>query len=226
MSSLSQKEIMPIYKDVIELYKFSRAAKFRTYQRWFFGTPNEYVEQFVPKKGNIIDLGCGWGVFSNLLAIKSPERNVFGIDLDERKIRWAQKTVGARKNIRFAVQDLKSIELTEVDTIVLYDVMHHLEGPVQLKVLRECFDKLALGGKLILKENDIVPKWKLLVSHLVEVVACGFNITLSKKILFRSKEEWVDLLEKYGFEVIHKEHVKTFYGFYVPHSLFVCKKRD
>jgi hypothetical protein len=25
------------------------------------------VEQFVPKEGNIIDLGCGWGIFSKVL---------------------------------------------------------------------------------------------------------------------------------------------------------------
>ncbi len=226
MSSLSRKEIMPIYKDVIELYKFSRAAKFRTYQRWFFGTPNEYVEQFVPKKGNIIDLGCGWGVFSNLLAIKSPERQVYGVDLDRAKIAWAKRTIGTgRKNIRFEVQDLESISLSQVDAIILYDVMHHLDDSAQMKVLEQCRDKLSPGGRLILKENDVVPLWKLAISYVGEAIADRFNFTIGKKIHWRSRSEWADLIESFGFAVIHNEHIKTWYGFHVPHSLFVAEKR-
>jgi 2-polyprenyl-3-methyl-5-hydroxy-6-metoxy-1,4-benzoquinol methylase len=216
---------MSSFRKILNLYNFSLVAKFRTYQRWYFGTPYEYVEQAVPDKGNIIDLGCGWGMFANLLAIKSQARNVYGIDLDERKIKWAQRTVGIRENIKFDVQDLKSAHIATVDALVLYDVMHHLEESVQSKVLSECHEKLSSGGKLILKENDVVPKWKLFVSHLVEMIACGFNITLSKKILFRSKDEWVNFLGQHGFEVIHKEHIKTPYGFFVPHSLFICEKK-
>lgn len=214
------------FKEIIKLYSFNFLAKLRTYQRWYFGTPNEYVEQFVPRQGNIIDLGCGWGVFSNLLAIKSPERNILGIDLDKTKIEWAQRTVTAgRENISFALQDIKYYDLPEVDAIVIYDVMHHLEESVQFDILKECYRKLLLSGRLILKENDVVPKWKLLMSYFVEIIASRLNITLSKKITFRNRKDWVNILEKHGFTVIHEEQIKTFYGFFVPHSLFICEKR-
>lgn len=215
---------MSSFKEILGLYSFGLTAKLRTYQRWYCGTPYEYIEQTVPGEGSVIDLGCGWGMFANLLALKSPRREVYGIDLDEKKIRWARKTVGDRENIQFDVRDLASVELETVDAIVLYDVLHHLEEAVQFKVLKECYEKLSPGGRLILKENDVVPRWKFWVSHVVEMIACGFNITLSKKILFRSREEWVEILENQGFRVTHEEHIRTRYGFFVPHSMFVCEK--
>ena len=213
-----------VVRQIINLYSFSFFTKIRTYQRWYCGTPFEYVEQFVPKKGNIIDLGCGWGVFANLLAITSKERDVFGIDLDESKIKWAQKTVGLRENIKFQLRDLKSLNLLQIDAIILYDVMHHLEESVQFDIFKECQRKLVDGGILILKENDIVPKWKLMVSYCVEMLATNFNITLTQKILFRSKDEWRRLLEENDFKILHVEHINTKYGFFVPHLLFVCEK--
>lgn len=215
---------MSTFGQVLGLYNFSLSVKIRTYQRWYVGSPFEYVEKFVPKEGNIVDLGCGWGIFANLMAIKYSQRNVYGIDLDESKILWAQKTIGDRKNIDFRVQDLKDIDLATVDGIVLYDVAHHLESSIQLKVLKECYEKLTVGGVLILKENDIVPLWKLWISNFVEAIALGFNITLSSKILFRSRNEWEQILTKIGFELKHSEHIKTKYGFFVPHSLFIAKK--
>lgn len=208
------------------MYGSSFLARLRTYQRWYAGTPYEYVEQFVPKEGSIVDLGCGWGMFANLLALKSPSRQVLGMDLDGVKITWAQDTIkDGRTNIRFVLKDLGELEISKIDAIVLYDVMHHLDESVQFGLLNQCYEKLSPGGKLILKENDVVPLWKFFFSHLVEMIALGFNITLSREIIFRGRKEWIEILNKYGFKVLHEEHINTWYGFFVPHSLFVCEKR-
>ncbi len=216
---------MTPFKKILRLYGFGFKAKLRTYQRWYAGTPYEYVAAFVPEKGAIIDLGCGWGMFANLLALQSPLRRVHGLDLDEKKIQWAKNTVSKnRTNIQFEVKDLNQIELPQVDAIVLYDVLHHLEEPTQFKVLEQCFKKISPGGRLVLKENDTFPLWKLCISNLVEAIALGFDITLSKKILFRGRDEWVAILKTYGFVVTHVEHINTWYGFFVPHSLFICEK--
>jgi len=213
------------FKTILNLYDFGFASRLRTLQRWYFGTPYEYVAHHVPKKGVVIDLGCGWGMFANLLAIQSPERKVTGIDLDSQKIQWALKTVlEGRDNIQFELSNLEEVDLPQVDAIVLYDVLHHLDKETQINLLEQCFAKLSPGGRLILKENDVEPPWKLMVSHLVEAIALGFNITLSKKILFRSRKQWSDILESIGFSVTHKEHIKTWYGFFVPHSLFLGEK--
>jgi len=216
---------MSAFQEILELYNFSFRAKMRTYQRWYAGTPYEHVEQYIPTQGNIVDLGCGWGMFANLLALKSPQRNVYGIDLDTRKISWAKKTLTEnRKNINFLAQDLKDLDLPSVEAVVLYDVAHHLEEETQTKVLQECYKKLSVGGYLILKENDVVPFWKLQVANFVEAIALGFNITESAKVVFRSREDWKKRLTSIGFTVVSDEHIETPYGFFVPHSILICQK--
>jgi len=216
---------MRVFKEILNLYSFSLLSKILTYQRWYFGTPFEYVEKFIPTQGAIIDLGCGWGMFSNLMAIKSSKRQVIGVDLDESKILWAKRTVKPnRKNITFKKADLGSINIPNVNSIVAYDVLHHLDSETQLSVLRQCLNKLSSGGVLVIKENDVVPFHKLQISRLVEFIALGAGFTLSDKILFRSRSDWIRILEQIGFEILHHEHIKTVFGFHVPHSLFVCKK--
>ena len=64
--------------------------------------------------------------------------------------------------------DIDNLELSQVDAIVLYDVLHHLAEATQLNVLNQCYKKISSGGRLVLKENDVVPQWKLLISNLVE----------------------------------------------------------
>ena len=41
--------------------------------------PFDIIEKHVPKKGTIVDLGCGFGIFANFLAIQSDDRKVIGI---------------------------------------------------------------------------------------------------------------------------------------------------
>src|SRR5581483_2890047 len=48
------------------------------------------VERYVPKKGFVVDLGCGHGLFACVLREASPTRRVLGIDLDPRKIEVAR----------------------------------------------------------------------------------------------------------------------------------------
>ena len=55
-----------------------------------------FVERYVPKHGFIVDLGCGHGLFANVLMESSAQRRVLGLDLDPRKIDVARATVVGR----------------------------------------------------------------------------------------------------------------------------------
>ena len=52
----------------------------------FFTAPYKLLEELVPKQGLIIDLGCGYGIFSNLLAITSLGRQIIGIELNKKNL--------------------------------------------------------------------------------------------------------------------------------------------
>ncbi|MFN7701743.1 MAG: class I SAM-dependent methyltransferase [Deltaproteobacteria bacterium] len=42
----------------------------------------------------LVDVGCGHGVLTALLAVGFPDRTVTGIDPDARKIDWARRSIG------------------------------------------------------------------------------------------------------------------------------------
>jgi tRNA1(Val) A37 N6-methylase TrmN6 len=69
----------------------------------FCHAPYHLVETLVPKKGKIIDLGSGYGFFSNMLGLASPDREVIGVELNERKSQYADRNV---KNVKFINIDI------------------------------------------------------------------------------------------------------------------------
>lgn len=175
----------------------------------------------VPSRGTIVDAGCGFGLFSALLALRQPEREVLGLDLDGEKIRRARFLFGELPNLRFEVASLEKAELPPCDGVVIYDVLHHLSRPKVDALLRSI--RRQLRGTLVIKENDVEPAWKYGVSQAVEWVALQGGITLSDPVEFRSRPEWKKVLEEAGFTVLQAEHLRAAAGFFVPHSLFVAR---
>ncbi|MGH9279418.1 MAG: class I SAM-dependent methyltransferase, partial [Acidimicrobiales bacterium] len=51
--------------------------------RWA-SCPFRRVAARVPDRGRVLEVGCGYGLFSNHLALSSPDREVLGIDIDVR----------------------------------------------------------------------------------------------------------------------------------------------
>ena len=81
-------------------------ARLRIDQRWY-GSPFLAVEPFVPARGRIVDAGCGFGMFAAILALRSGEREVYGLDIDADKIARARSWFGGLPGLRFerAVDD-------------------------------------------------------------------------------------------------------------------------
>lgn len=52
--------------------------------------PLEEIAKFVPTSGNILDVGCGYGLLDIYLARTAPNRNVIGSELNSKRVRIAQ----------------------------------------------------------------------------------------------------------------------------------------
>ena len=81
--------------------------------------PFQKIESLLPEEGVIIDVGCGYGLLSNLVALKSDKRNVIGIDSAEKRILIAQKTVNGRKNIEHLKDDIIARKIIKIYEEVL-----------------------------------------------------------------------------------------------------------
>jgi len=89
----------------------------------------------IPDGSNVLDLGCGRGTVANAIATHSYS-SVFGIDLDQTSIEFAQKKY-QNPNLHFIHGDVfKDIpNLPTVDVIVLSSVLEHLK--TRAEFLRE-----------------------------------------------------------------------------------------
>ena len=76
--------------------------------------PFEIIEKYVPKEGIVVDLGCGFGSFTNFLAIQSTNRKVIGIDLNEKRILLANKIFGHLSNLNFICSNITDTKIPKV----------------------------------------------------------------------------------------------------------------
>ena len=177
---------------IMELYPKTRHRYIKT--RYLF-CPFEDIENLAPKKGKILDIGCGYGMLSNLLAIKQPKRIVKGVDLSEKRIIGAKETIKTRKNISFTVGDVNDLKLGAYDAIVMSDFFHHLSVSEQDKILKKIYSSLKKKKVLILQEIGRTPFYWYIFYHILD-----FTLNL-KKSNFVDEKKFSEKLRKIGFKV-------------------------
>ncbi len=112
---------------LLERYKpLSAWESFYLRTRWRL-CPFETVESHVPRKGRILDFGCGYGMLSNFLALKSPGRQVLGIDLNEARIEVAKRSSKGHPEVSFQLGDVRDFQGIPFDAVVMTDVLHHID---------------------------------------------------------------------------------------------------
>lgn len=181
-----------------------------------------FIEQYVPRKGFIVDLGCGHGLFANLLVEASAQRRVLGLDLDQRKIEIARETVGDRDGLRFEVADVVTAELPRCDAVTIVDVLYLLPGRAQDGILRKAAAALAEGAPLVVRtqERESSPRYAL--TYLQEVLAVSLGLTRGGhgRFHFPTRQEAVAMFERAGFRVDVVEMRSRPY----PDALYLARK--
>ena len=114
----------------------------------------EPFHKLIPHKANILDLGCGYGFLSYMLAFLSDAREVTGVDYDNEKIAVANNAYSKTDRIHFFHADITQFPVGGYDVIVMADVLHYLTPAAQEAVLLSCFNALTAGGKLIIREGN------------------------------------------------------------------------
>ena len=111
------------------------------------------VEKAAPARGEILDLGCGYGLAAHWLTLFTPERRVHGVDFDADKIRVAQVAARANPQASFEQRDiLEWPEYPACDCALLCDVLHYFPRKLKAEMLRKVFQSLRPGGSLIIRD--------------------------------------------------------------------------
>jgi 2-polyprenyl-3-methyl-5-hydroxy-6-metoxy-1,4-benzoquinol methylase len=172
--------------------------------------------------GRVLEVGCGHGLLTGMLAQGDPARRVLGIDPDPRKIDWARRSVGALSNVELraaGVEGLDAAHLASFDSIVVADVLYLLPAARWPPLFERCAALLKPGGQLLLKEAEADGSWKhrkavaqeLVMVHLLRRTHSSGGMTL----LPRARVE--SLLRDAGFEL---RETAPLSGYSTPHVLY------
>lgn len=162
-----------------------------------------FVDRYVPRHGFIVDLGCGHGLFANLLVESSAGRRVLGVDLDERKIAVARSTVDERESLRFDVGDIVHEAVPKCDAVTIVDVLYLLAPGDQEEVLRKAGRALSENAPLVVKAQERAPSARYLLSYAQELVSTSIGLTRGRQgpFHFLDRAEAVAMFERAGFLV-------------------------
>lgn len=181
----------------------------------------------VPEEGRVLEVGCGYGLFSIDLALAAKAREVHGIDVDVRKIVHGQHAArqagvqGARADLRLAPPG--DVPDGPWDAIVIVDVLYLLDADAQAGLLGTCAEQLALGGVLVVKEMATAPRWKARWNRAQETLAVKVvNITAGEKLTLLDPAVLGGWMKGDGLVVRHESLNR---GYPHPHHLIVGTKR-
>ena len=185
----------------------------------------QVLEQHLPDRGLILDLGCGYGVMSHLVSTEYPHRAVMGFDMSSRRIEVAKRSVNGRGNMEFHTADIREIRVPRCDAVIMIDVLSMLSYQDQIQLLARCYEKLRDGGVLVVKDTCKSPYWKyayVYVEDMLKTKLRVFGKEITKHSLhFSSVQEFVKLLEGVGFRATASP-LKSRLPY--PGVFYVCQK--
>ena len=129
-----------------------------------------------PVTGNLLDIGCGWGPVALTLALKSPDAQVYAVDVNERSIALTRDNAAA-----VGCANVSASLPEEVDPGLRFDAIWS-NPPIRIgkdelhALLLLWLPRLAPGGTawLVVQKNlgsDSLQRW------LAETLPNGFDVT-------------------------------------------------
>lgn len=152
----------------------------------------------------ILEIGCGTGYFTQLLAETYPDAQITAIDLAENMIRKAEEQV-EEENVKFVIADAESLSqfATETyDLIVSNAAIHWVQNPDNL--LKEAMNLLKPGGSFI--STALGPDTFLELRSSFQYVEQDLGIQPTDHLIpLPSMDDWGMQLAKAGFEKTEME---------------------
>jgi cyclopropane fatty-acyl-phospholipid synthase-like methyltransferase len=168
----------------------------------------------------VLDIGCGFGLFSLYYAATGAGRFVRGVDLNARRIALARRAAVrlGLDNVVYEEADARDFKGdTEVAAAYMLDIVHHVAPASVPPLLRQLHRAVMPGGTLLVKDVDTRPAPKR-----------WFTWTLDKlmdpraPVRYWPSDELAAALEDAGFTA--RRHLMVDVLPY-PHILYVCTRR-
>jgi SAM-dependent methyltransferase len=177
------------------------------------------IGQYLPASGDVLDLGCGFGLFSLYYAQLRPSLRFHGVDLNPRRIAIAREA--ARRldlaNVEYSVGDARGFRAPRPYAgAYMLDIVHHVEPDAVRPLLTELHAALVPGARLLVKDIDRYPAYKRWFTHALDVL-----MSPGSPPHYWAADALQAELERTGLRV-HRHLMVDFLPY--PHVLYVCRK--
>ncbi len=177
------------------------------------------IGQYLPEGGRVLDLGCGFGLFSLYYASVCPGLRIDGIDLNPRRIAMARTAAGrlGLANVRYEVGNVLDFRGgATFDAAYMLDIVHHIPAETVRPLLEQVAKTLPAGRLLLIKDVDTQPAWKRWFTR-----ALDWIMDPRSPVRYWGGDELQQLLEQVGFKV--RRHLMVDILPY-PHILYICER--
>jgi len=180
------------------------------------------LSQYIPDHGRILDLGCGFGLFSLFFAITHPKAQFVGVDVSASRVQTARlsaKKLGV-ENVEFLCNDARNTgpNLGGFDTVITLDLMHHIpvmDGDSLIQTVHR--DLLMPEGRFLLKDVTTHPRSMLYFTFLLDLF-----MNPKASFFYRDVGAWTDALYAAGFLGVERHYLWDILPY--PHILLVAQK--
>jgi len=170
-------------------YILERQKRIQSFSK-LYNSRLSLIESLYPRKGNLLDIGCGAGFFLNC----ANERgwNCHGLEILPEYIKYAQENF-ALNNIRLeSLDDSLTYDANTFDVITLWDLIEHLRNPV------DCLKKI----HHVLKPGGLLVMWTPNVKNAVLLKEKWTGYKILQHFYFFSGDSLKNMLEKAGFKIV------------------------
>ena len=180
----------------------------------------EEIEQYLPKTGRVLDVGCGFGLFSLYFAGCERGRTLLSFDINSSRVAAAREScarLGLSEQVQFENCNVLDYEFEErVDAIVVLDLLHHVPSSFVPKLISHFYETVLPGGVVMIKDIETRPWYKVAFTWILDKV-----MDFRTPVNYSSKADMIQLLQEQGFDV--KCHQLLDILPY-PHILYICRK--
>ena len=214
MHSATVRKIIRAYDDpIVRAYCWARFGILR--QRFL-----DEIGQYLPAEGPVLDIGCGFGLFSLYYAATGPRRVVRGLDVNARRIALARRAAArlTLPNVVYEQSDACDFKSDgEVSAAYMLDIVHHVPPASVPPLLRALRGALPVGGRLLVKDVDTHPAAKRWFTWLLDK-----GMAPTTPVHYWSADTLTAALQTAGFTV-HRHLMVDWLPY--PHVLYVCEAR-
>lgn len=198
------------------------------------------VVEHTPTKGNVLEVGIGTGLISQLIAQRRPDIEIYGNDVSLEMLKRVDRSKFSSLKTYCCDMDEMIYQDNQFNAIYANFVIHHKED--KTKVLKDIYRFLKQEGWFVLGEvvvdvphtdegflNHVIDRWGYTARHALKYSnskAVGIELEIMKMVYERNGEfletptRWQSYLTNEGFVIDKHEVIDDKLGY----NLFICRK--